>query len=105
MRAREASQELSPGRKPYLFGLSRPLNLAMADSLTGITRSRIFGMVLRRTIMQKEAVESKEALPGLSRTTPLAVCNEGVWYPNAIRGERSSRIIVGLIRLIRFHRA
>jgi len=34
------------------------LNLAMADSRTHITRTRIFEMVLRRIIMLKEAGES-----------------------------------------------
>jgi len=75
----------------------------MATSLTVITRSRIFEMVLGRTIMRKEAGESWEALPGLSRTTPLAVLSEGGWYPKATRGERSSGRISGLMRLTLFH--
>jgi len=49
----------------------------MADSLTVIIRSRIFKMVLRRTIIRKEVGESYEAFPGLSRTTPFAVFSEG----------------------------
>ena len=36
----------------------------MADSLTVITRSTIFEMVLRRTMLQKEEGESYEAFPG-----------------------------------------
>jgi len=58
MRVRQASEELSPGKEPHWFGWRRPLDLAMADSLTVITRSRIFEMVLRRTMMRKEAGES-----------------------------------------------
>ena len=56
--ARQASAELSPGREPHWFGCRRPLDLAMAESRTVITRSRTFEMVLRRTIMRKEAGES-----------------------------------------------
>jgi len=58
MRVRQASEELSPGQEPHWFGWRRPLDLAMAASLTIITRLRIFEMVLRRTIMRKEAGES-----------------------------------------------
>ena len=58
MRVRQASEELSPGREPHRFGWRRPLDLAMADSLTVITLSRIFEMVLRRTMMRKEVGES-----------------------------------------------
>jgi len=74
-----------------------------ADSLTVIIRSTIFKMVLRRTMMLKEAGESSEALPGLSRTTPFAVLIEGGWYPKCTRGLRRSSWIVGLTRLIFFH--
>jgi len=55
---RQASVELSPGRDPHWFGCRRPLDLAMADSRTVITRSRIFEMVFSRTMMRKEAGES-----------------------------------------------
>jgi len=58
MRVRQASEELSPGKEPHWFGWRRPLDLAMADSLTVITRSRIFEMALRRKMMRKEAGES-----------------------------------------------
>ena len=58
MRVRQALEEPSPGKEPHWFGWRRPLNLAMADSLSVITRSRIFEMVLRRTMMRKEAGES-----------------------------------------------
>jgi len=58
VRVRHASEELTPGKKPHWFGWRRPLNLAMADSLILITRSRIFEMVLRRMIMRQEAEES-----------------------------------------------
>jgi len=56
--ARHASEELSPGRDPHWFGCRRPLDLAMADNLTVITCSRILDLVLRKTMMWKEAGES-----------------------------------------------
>jgi len=56
--ARQGSVELSPGRDPHWFGCRRPLDLAMADNRTVITRSRIFEMVFRRTMMRKEVGES-----------------------------------------------
>jgi len=55
---RQASVELSPGRNLHWFGCRRPLDLAMADSRTVITRSRIFEMVFRRTMMRQEVGES-----------------------------------------------
>jgi len=55
---RQASVELSPGRDPHWFGCRRPLDLAMAASRTVMIRSRIFEMVLRRTMMRKAARES-----------------------------------------------
>jgi len=58
MRVRQALEELSPGKERHWFGWRRALDLAMADSLTVITRSRIFEMVLRRTMMRKEAGDS-----------------------------------------------
>jgi len=58
MRVRQASEEVSPGKERDWFGWRRPLNLEMADSLTVITRSRICEMVLRRTMMRKEAGKS-----------------------------------------------
>jgi len=58
MRVRQASEELGPGKEPHSFGWRRPLDLAMADNLTVMTLSRIFEMVLRRTMMRKEAGES-----------------------------------------------
>jgi len=58
VRVRQASEELSRGREPHWFQWSRPLDLAIADSLTVIIRSRIFEMVWRRTIIRKEAGES-----------------------------------------------
>jgi len=57
MRVRQASEELSPGKEPHWFGWRRPFDRAMADSQTVITRSRIFEMVIRRTMMRKEAGE------------------------------------------------
>jgi len=56
--ARQASVELSPGRDPHWFGCRRPLDLAMADSTPVMTLSRTFEIVLRRTMMRKEAGES-----------------------------------------------
>ena len=58
MRVRQASEELSPGREPHWFGWRRPFDLATADSLTAIIRSRIFETVLSRTMTRKEAGES-----------------------------------------------
>jgi len=58
MRVRQASEELSPGKEPHWLGWRRPFDLAMADSLIVITRSRFFEMVLRSTRMRKEAGES-----------------------------------------------
>jgi len=58
MRVRQASKELSPGREPHWLGWRRPFDLVMADSLTVIIRSTIFEMVLRRTMIRKEAGES-----------------------------------------------
>jgi len=58
VRVRQASEELSPGREPHSFWWSRPLDLAITESLSVIIRSRIFEMVLRRTIIRKEAGES-----------------------------------------------
>ena len=103
MRVRQASEELSPGREPHWLGWRRPFDLAIADSLTVIIHSTILEMVLRRTMMRKEAGESYEALPGLSSTTPFAVLREGGWYPKSIEGERRSGRIVGLMRLSFFH--
>ena len=56
--ARQASVELSPGRDPHWFGCRRPLDLAMTERRTVMTRSRIFEMVFRRTMMRKDAGES-----------------------------------------------
>jgi len=39
----------------------------------------------------------------LSSTAPLALLWEGEWYSKAIRGERSSSKIAGLMRLTLFH--
>ena len=58
LRVRQASEELSPGREPHWFWWSRPLDLAMADSLTVIICSRIVEMVLRRSMIWKEGGES-----------------------------------------------
>jgi len=58
MRVRHASEEPSRGKEPHWFGWRSAFDLAMADSLTVITRSRIFEMVLRSTMMRKEAGES-----------------------------------------------
>jgi len=58
MRARQASEELRPGRERHWLRWSRPLNWAMAGSLTVITQARCFDMVLMRTIMRKQEGES-----------------------------------------------
>jgi len=57
MRVRQASEELCLGKEPHWFRWRRPLDLAMADSLTVITLLRILEIVLRKTIMRKEAGE------------------------------------------------
>ena len=77
----------------------------MAESLTVMTRSRIFDTLLRRTIMQKDTRESYEAFPDLSRTTPFAFFSERGWYLKATRGERTSKRIPGFIRLTFFQTA
>ena len=79
MRVREASEAVSPGREPHWFGWRSLLNLAIAANLTVITGSRIFEMVLRRTMIGKEAGAALGALAGLSRTTTLVVFSEGGW--------------------------
>jgi len=58
MRVRQATEEQSPGSEPHWFWWSRPLDRAVAADLTVITPSRIFEMVLRRTMIRKEAGES-----------------------------------------------
>jgi len=58
MSVRQASEELSPGKEPHWSGWRRPFDLAMADNLTVIMHSTILEMVLRRTMMWKEAGES-----------------------------------------------
>jgi len=58
MRVKQVSEELSPRKETHWFGWRRPLDLAMADCLTVLAGSRIFEMVLRRTMMRKEAGES-----------------------------------------------
>ena len=55
VRVRQVMVELSPRREPQWFEWRRPLDLAMADHLTVLTRSRIIEMVLRRTMLRKEA--------------------------------------------------
>jgi len=79
VKARRASQGTRCKREPHWLGGSRPLDLEMGDSLTVSTASRISDMGLRRTMMRKEVGEWYEALPGLSRTTPLGVFSEGGW--------------------------
>jgi len=88
---RQASEALKPGREPHWLGWSMFLERAIAESLTLMTRWRIFDTVLRRTIMRKDAGELYEVFPGLSRTTPFAVFSEGEWYPKTTRGERNSK--------------
>jgi len=54
MGVRQVAEELSPGRDPHLLGWRRLLDLAKAASLTCITRTRIFEMVLVRTRIRKD---------------------------------------------------
>jgi len=58
VRVRHAWEELRPGRDPHSLGRSRSLDRAMADSVTIITRTRIFDIVLRRSMIQEEEGES-----------------------------------------------
>ena len=51
-----------------------------------MTRSTILERVSRRTLTLKEAGESYEALPGLSRTMPLAFLREEGWWPYWSKG-------------------
>ena len=45
----------------------------------GHDSSSILEMVLRRTIMRKDASVSYEGLPGLSRITPFTCLRQGGW--------------------------
>jgi len=58
MRARQASEGVRPGIELHWFVWRRPLDQVMADTLTVITRSRIFDMVLNTPTMWKEEGES-----------------------------------------------
>jgi len=58
MRVRQASEELSPCKELHWFGWRGHLDVGMVDSRTIITLTRIFEMVLRSTMMGKEAGES-----------------------------------------------
>ena len=83
VRAKQASEELSPGREPHWFGWSRPLDLAMADSLTVMTPSRIFEMVLRRTMMREGRG---------SRRRPCQACLGLPHWPFSTRGGDSRKL-------------
>jgi len=58
VRARQASEALRSGTEPHWLGGRRPLDLAMADSLTVITCSRTMDMFFGETMMGKEERES-----------------------------------------------
>ena len=55
IRVAHPSVVLSPGREPHWLGWRRPALRASSESLTFITLSSILEMVLRRTIMRKDA--------------------------------------------------
>ena len=99
---RQASEALRRGREPHWLGWSRFLERAMPESLTVMTRMRIFDTVLRRTIMGNDVRGLYETFPSLSRTMPFASLSVGGWYPKATRGERTSKRILGLTRFIFF---
>ena len=102
-RERQASEVLRLGREPHWLGWSIFLERAIAESLTVMTRSRIFDTVLRKTIMWKDAGELYQAFPGLSKTTPFAFFSEGGWYySKATRGETILKRIPEFIRLTFF---
>ena len=74
-----ASKVERPGREPVWWGWRREQDLATRERREAVTRSTILERVSRRTMTLKEAGESYEALPGLSRTTPLALFREEGW--------------------------
>ena len=79
IRVAQASEVLSPGREPHWLEWRRPALRASSETLTVMTLSSILEMVLRRTIMLKDAGVSYEGLPGLSRITPFACLRQGAW--------------------------
>jgi hypothetical protein len=99
---RAASYVLSPGREPHWLGCIKPLERAAERRRVAIILSRIFETVRRRTIILKEAGDSYDGLPGLSRTTPFAPFSEAGWYPRVTRGERMFRRMEGFILLTFF---
>ena len=81
-----ASKVDRPGREPVWWGWRRPQDLARRERREVVTLSTILERVSRRTMTLKEAGESYEALPGLSKTTPLAFLREAGWWPYWRRG-------------------
>ena len=67
------SEALRAGREPHCLGGSMILEGAMAESLTIMSRSRIFDRVLRSTIIRKDAGKSYETVPGVSKPTPFTL--------------------------------
>ena len=102
VRVATASEVLRPGREPYWLGWSRPACLAREVSLTMRMRSRIFEMVLRRTMIRKEAGVSYDGFRGLSRTTSFECLSEVGWYPKATNRARRSRRRLGLVAFTLF---
>ena len=97
IRVAHASEVLSLGREPHWLGWRSLAVWAREGSLMVMTLSSILEMVLRRTIILKEAGVSYEGFPGLFRTTPFACLRHGGWYPKVTRGERRSRRMEALM--------
>jgi len=87
----------------HWLGLRRALEQVMSESLTVMTRSRIFDIVFRRTMIRKDQGESYEAFPGLPRMTPFMFFNDGGWYPKDMMGDRRFRRMSGLMMLTLFY--
>jgi len=79
VRDRQGSKARRQGREPYWLGLSMPLKWTRLESLTVMTRSRIFKMVFRRTMIRKVERQLEEGFPGLSKSMPFAFLREGGW--------------------------
>jgi len=76
-RTRAASAVDLPGMDPHCRGCMSKHIVAWAERREATILSRIFESVRRRTITLKEAGESYQGLPGLSRTIPSAFLREG----------------------------
>jgi len=80
-RVRQATKVLRPGRELHWLGYTRPLERVVSEGPWSGPVPVSWKVVFRRIMIQKEAGESYEGTPGLSRITPLAVFRELGWYP------------------------